>query len=768
MLTQNSPRTTWDIILPDEIATERLALDIATTLEPGDLVTLSGYLGVGKTTLARAIIRALAENVRLEVPSPTFTLLQLYDLPCFPVVHADLYRIKTLAELSELGWEEAAEGAAVLVEWPERASAFIHADRLDILLELARDMGPNVRQVRLTGYGAWAVRLTRFRAVRELIDTAGFGNATRQRIQGDASSRSYERLHLHPGTAILMNSPPRPDGPPIKDGKTYSAIAHLAENVKPFVAFARALRERGFSAPEIFAADIENGLLVIEDLDSEGIITGTPSAPVEDRYAAAIDVLVSLHNMALPDVLPVSPRIEHWIPRYDFDAFLIELELMLDWYLPYRGVNSLAISLREHFIDLWRAALNDVITSPPTWVLRDFHSPNLLWLPQREEIARVGLLDFQDAVMGPTAYDVASLLMDARVDVPPELEIKLLSRYAVGRGRVFIHFNPDDFARHYVTMGAQRATKILGIFARLAKRDDKPQYLAHLPRVWNYLMRSLSHPAMANLKVWYEANVLPPDESSSLPATPQRATVEAPNQTVPSTAMVLAAGIGVRMRPLTDTKPKPLIEVMGRALIDYNLDRLAAAGVSTAVVNVHHFADQIVTHLANWQNPNIIISDERKQLLDTGGGIANSLAALGNDPFVLLNSDSLWLEGSFSNIAALAQNFHLERMDALLLLAPFSSVVGYDRRGDYFMETDGRLRRREFHEIAPYVYAGGAILSPALFRNSPGGIFPLTVLFDRAQEMGRLFGLELNGLFLHVGTPKAVTAAEEVMSRAKP
>jgi len=377
MLTTNTPRTTWDVLLPDEAATKRLALDIAMTLEPGDLVTLTGYLGAGKTTLARAIIRALADDSRLEVPSPTFTLLQVYALPRFPVVHVDLYRVKTLAELSELGWEEASEGAAVMVEWPERASAFIHADRLNIALELARDMGPNARQVRLTGFGIWADRLTRFRAVRELLDTSGFGNVTRQHIQGDASSRSYERLVMPSGTAILMNSPTRPDGPPIKNGKSYSAIAHLAENVRPFVAFSRALRERGLSTPEIFAADIENGLLVIEDFGTEGIVTRDPPAPIEDRYACAVDVLVALHNAAQPDVLPVSPRIEHRIPIYDLDAFLIELEQMLDWYLPYCGVGSFPAPLREYFIGLWRAVLGEVIASPPTWVLRDFHSPNL-------------------------------------------------------------------------------------------------------------------------------------------------------------------------------------------------------------------------------------------------------------------------------------------------------------------------------------------------------------------------------------------------------
>ncbi len=514
-------RTTWDIVLPDETATGRLAMDIAVTLLPDDLITLSGDLGAGKTTLARGIIRFLANDERLEVPSPTFTLLQLYELPRFPVVHADLYRVKTLAELAELGWEEAAEGAAVMVEWPERAAAFIQADRLDISFSVRSDLPPNARQVRLTGFGAWAERLTRFRAARELIDTAGFGAAERRHLQGDASTRRYERLFLHPGTAILMDSPPKPDGPPIKDGKSYSALAHLAENVRPFVALSRGLRERGFSAPEIYAADIEHGFLVIEDLGTDGIVTHTePPAPIEHLYASAIDTLVALHTTGLPSKLPVSPRIEHVIPPYDLDAFLIEAELLLDWYLPYRGVASLSRPMRDYFASLWRAALGDIAAGPKTWVLRDYHSPNLLWLPAREGVAQVGLLDFQDAVMGPAAYDVAALLMDARVDIPAEMAITLLSRYVVGRMNADPNFSPDEFARHYVTLGAQRMTKILGIFARLAKRDGKPQYLAHLPRVWDYLTRALSHPSLSKLNGWYQAHVPPPTAKNAAAEQP--------------------------------------------------------------------------------------------------------------------------------------------------------------------------------------------------------------------------------------------------------
>jgi aminoglycoside/choline kinase family phosphotransferase len=180
--------------------------------------------------------------------------------------------------------------------------------------------------------------------------------------------------------------------------------------------------------------------------------------------------------------------------------------------LPDRGV-TLAAEARAEFEKLWRAALEEPLAAPKTWVLRDFHSPNLLWLPERRGIARVGILDFQDALIGPHAYDVASLLMDARADVSETLELALMSRYAVGRGMKDPSFDPAVFARQYVTLGAQRATKILGIFARLNKRDGKPEYLKHLPRVRGYLMRALAHPSLEGLKAWYEAHVPPPVEA---------------------------------------------------------------------------------------------------------------------------------------------------------------------------------------------------------------------------------------------------------------
>ena len=197
------------------------------------------------------------------------------------------------------------------------------------------------------------------------------------------------------------------------------------------------------------------------------------------------------------------------MPTYDLDAFLIEAELLLDWYLPHRGAAATG-EARALFLSLWRDALRPVLEAPKTWVLRDYHSPNLLWLDDRKGLAQVGLLDFQDAVMGPAAYDLASLLEDARVDVPEELEIALFGRYVRARRGYDRSFDAEAFARLYATLAAQRATKILGIFARLDRRDGKPQYLRHLPRVFAYLRRGLAHPALAALDQWYLAQVPPP------------------------------------------------------------------------------------------------------------------------------------------------------------------------------------------------------------------------------------------------------------------
>lgn len=233
---------------------------------------------------------------------------------------------------------------------------------------------------------------------------------------------------------------------------------------------------------------------------------------------------------------------------------------------------------------------------------------------------------------------------------------------------------------------------------------------------------------------------------------------------VPRRAMVLAAGLGTRMRPLTDTLPKPLVRVAGAPLLDHVLDRLADAGVETAVVNVHYLADQIEAHLKDRKRPRIEISDERGELLDTGGGVVKALDRLGDAPFFHVNSDTIWIEGVQPNLARLAAAFDPAAMDVLLLLAPTTGSIGYDGRGDFAMGPDGRLTRRPERGVVPFVYAGVAILAPGLFADAPRGPFSLNRIFDRAMESGRLHGLRLDGTWMHVGTPLAITAAEAAIS----
>jgi len=227
--------------------------------------------------------------------------------------------------------------------------------------------------------------------------------------------------------------------------------------------------------------------------------------------------------------------------------------------------------------------------------------------------------------------------------------------------------------------------------------------------------------------------------------------------------MVLSAGLGTRMRPLTERMPKPLVEVGGKPLIDHVLDRLAEANVERAVVNVHHFAEQIERHLATRTKPEITISDERGLLLGTGGAVVKALRSLNDAPFFHVNSDSIWINGVKPNLLALADSFDAAAMDALLLLAPTSGSIGYAGRGDFSMAPDGRLKRRAECEVAPFVFAGAAILAPTLFKDAPQGEFPLTLLFDRAADQGRLFGLRLEGLWMHVGTPDAIALAEKAI-----
>jgi tRNA threonylcarbamoyl adenosine modification protein YjeE len=495
----------WRVVDADEASVAHLAERIALKLAQGDVIALSGDLGAGKTTFARALIRAVLGDAEAEVPSPTFSLVQTYSSPRLELAHLDLYRLGGDDDLIEIGFDELVANGAAIVEWPERAPGLAAANRLDI--HLAQGASPECRVVEFRGSGTWAPRLARLHAMSDFLAARPkWCAASAAYLQGDASARAYARLLSSPGgiTAILMDQPRQPDGPPIRNGLPYSRISKLAEDVRPFVAVAHALGDVGLSAPEIYASDLERGFLILEDFGDRvfgpEVAKGTSQA---ELWRAATETLLAISKAAVPDVISLPGGIEHRVPRQDASVLGIEVELLPDWY--WRAIHGAPIpdGPRAEFMTAWQAIFARLENEPQGWVLRDYHSPNLVWLPERDGPRRAGLLDFQDALRGSLAYDLVSLLQDARLDVPPVLEDELLGFYLDGRS-ADSKFDSASFRFAYGALGVQRNTKILGIFARLAMRDGKHTYLRHIPRLWRYLARGLTHPDLADLARWFD------------------------------------------------------------------------------------------------------------------------------------------------------------------------------------------------------------------------------------------------------------------------
>ena len=490
--TPNAPIT---IELADEAATSALAERISNTAVTGDIVALFGDLGSGKTAFARAFINARTK-VPEDVPSPTFTLVQTYEFPIpdgvIPVYHFDLYRIENSDEIEELGMDDAFTDGISLIEWPERLDGRLPGNRLDVALNQGEK--PDHRRAALTAYGSWVPRLQPLRprgrdnmpereeSIKAFLGGNGWGDAARTPLTGDASFRRYERLALGGRQAMLMDAPPP------------------QENVDAFVAIARHLKSLSFSAPDIFAKDRDNGFLIIEDLgdDTFARILAAGANEIEsDLYNLAVDVLIELHGIAPEHVAP--PGTE----TYDDKKLLDEALLLCDWTWGALFGAPPGEEISRSYQAAWQDAFGHLRGQPPTLVLRDYHVDNLMVLEGRSGIARCGLLDFQDAVLGPAAYDLASLLEDARRDIGPSLKAAMLERYFAA----FPDLDRDTFTAAFAVLAAQRHAKVIGIFTRLYLRDGKPGYLEHIPRVWRLLEGALSHPALAPVADWFDAHI---------------------------------------------------------------------------------------------------------------------------------------------------------------------------------------------------------------------------------------------------------------------
>ncbi|MCK7613434.1 tRNA (adenosine(37)-N6)-threonylcarbamoyltransferase complex ATPase subunit type 1 TsaE [Roseibium sediminicola] len=494
------PSSFLELDLADEAATRLLANDIAMALRPRDTVCLSGDLGAGKSTFTRALLRAFAGDPDLEVPSPTFTLVQTYAFDRFDLSHFDLYRLEEPEEIEELGLDDLLETGAALIEWPEKAEELLPSGALWIQISQPSDNADRRRFRFFSDEAAWQDRINQTLAARAFLRSANRAAAERQFLAGDASLRGFETIAGGDATAVLMLWPFQGDRVP-SAVRAYMQSVHLARDCRAVAAIGSELRRHGFQAPEIYAADLEAGYVLSQDLGAETIVAG--GKPVPERYHVAVDILARMHGQAWPDSVPVSDGTIYQVSPYSHEALVAEASLFTQWHVPHVTGAPLDKAAQKTFETLWHRALEAIADAQSGWVLRDFHSPNLLWQEGAAGTDRIGLIDFQDTVIGPVAYDVASLLLDARTDISEALESELFDAYVSARKKQSSNFDQERFSEAYAVMAAQRITKILGIFVRLAKRDGKPAYLSHLPRMLGYLDRVLDRPVLSDLKDWY-------------------------------------------------------------------------------------------------------------------------------------------------------------------------------------------------------------------------------------------------------------------------
>jgi N-acetylmuramate 1-kinase len=461
------PDATQRLVLHDLAATRRLAQTLAKVARPGDAILLEGELGAGKTELARAFLRAATGDDALEVPSPTFTLVQTYDTPIGTVHHFDLWRVSGPAALEELGWDDARH-EIVLVEWPDRLGDLRPAGALTLHLTL---LDGDTRQADIAG---WEDRLPRVAAetpreaeIARFLAAHGYSLAGAEPVAQDASFRRYLRIAGGRRPALLMDAPP-------------------LEEVRSFLRIAAHLSALGISAPDILAADPDAGLVLEEDLGDALFAAILSDANQDALFDAAVDALLAIQCAAPPAGLPA------WGPVQMRDT---ALGTLFDWWWPAAFGTDPPDAARQDVAAALNAVLAPLGGGLQGFVHRDWFAGNLIWLPDRTGIRRVGVIDFQGAAIGHPAYDLVSLLQDARRDIAPALADRALGRYLAARPEL----DPAAFRTAFDACAAQRHLRVACQWVRLAVRDGRPNYLAYGPRTWRLLQAALTRPAAAPL-----------------------------------------------------------------------------------------------------------------------------------------------------------------------------------------------------------------------------------------------------------------------------
>ncbi len=532
------------------------------------------------------------------------------------------------------------------------------------------------------------------------LDQAGLYDYTIDFLAGDASPRKYYRITTPDQTYVLMDSP-------------------LLDSNIHFAAIADTLQTSGFSAPKVLHRT--DTLMLLEDL---GDRTFTYMLKHHPDQRDALYHLATQTTLALGSNITSQPSC---IPTYTLEKFLEGVTTFLDWYTPQATPTA-----RQSFLELWTGLYHEFQTLPQGIMLRDFHVDNLVYLKDRDGVQACGLLDFQDACWGPAVYDFVSLIDDVRLDLPDELIDQCWAQY--------LEAVPSLNKSLAQKLSVSRLVRILGVFVRLAKRDGKPHYLAHIPRIWKIMGRKFRNPDLADIKEWFDLHFTSPLEGEKRP----------------SQAMILAAGIGKRLQPLTLTTPKPLIELHGKPLIQHALDRLKS--IPKIVANTHYLADQIHTYLAD---KDVIISHE-DSLLETGGGVLNALPHFTNDPILCLNSDIWWQEDHGNILDDLTAAWDDTTMDVLLILVPKENTLNFSGPGDFMWDDKTQTPTFRESDSAPYVYTGIQMLHPRVFIGEKPRCFSLVDIYKKTAKQHRLKAIVMNGKWSDVGTPQALEKLREM------
>ncbi len=539
----------------------------------------------------------------------------------------------------------------------------------------------------------------------------------------DASGRRYARVLSGKKSYILMDSP-------------------ASERPDLFYKMDKVLGKNKIEVPHIYQSNITDGLILMEDLGQKSladIYNQNDDALTFCAYQKALDLLLKMRQSIRqkPDFVPV----------YTDGYLTFEENLLTDWYIPALTGKRLPIKAIQQFKKIWLKLNKKIQKMDKTLVLLDYHADNLMV----KQNGKMAALDFQDARWGGFLYDVISLLEDERHPLPKEIAQKLWDYYWHSLGEL------DTKSNHVLgaILAVQRHTKVIGIFTRLAIRDKKEKYLKFIPDSWKMLEKHLEIRALKPYKKWLDKYIDPILRHQPLIIKPFYYL---------TTAMVLAAGRGVRMQSLTDHQPKPLVQVNGKSLINYVLYN--TRHMTNIVVNTCYCGKMIHQALLGRK---IHFSDE-KQALETGGGVQKALPLLtttGSEGFFVINADALWLDKKETLMKQMERAWNPLEMDILLALVPTRKAKGDVPKGDYFIQKGKPIRRHPPQKKAPYCFMGVQVLHPDIFKGHPLEKYSLVELYDKAEKAGRLGCLIFDGKWFHVGTPKAVEDTTRYFKRKK-